>query len=115
MWGILTAIDLKNCDYKRIRSRESISEFVYDLIALIKMKPFGECQIVHFGEDERVSGYTMVQMIETSLISGHFVNATNDAYIDIFSCREYDIYKAAQFTKKYFRAERMRAHPVWRC
>jgi len=32
----------------------------------------------------------MIQLIETSLISGHFANLTNSAYIDIFSCKGYD-------------------------
>ena len=53
------------------------------------MQRFGECQVVDFGSG-RVAGYSMVQLISTSLISGHFANDTNNAYLDIFSCKGYD-------------------------
>lgn len=69
------------------------------------MKRFGEPTIIHFGQDNRVAGYSMVQLIETSCISGHFANDTNNAYIDIFSCKEYPPKEAVNFTKKFFEAE----------
>jgi hypothetical protein len=74
------------------------------------MKRFGECQVVYFGEDERVQGYSMVQFIETSLISGHFSNLTDAAYIDIFSCKPYDPEKVARFTQVFFEAESCQIH-----
>jgi len=69
------------------------------------MKRFGECQVVHFGKEERVEGYSMVQLIETSLIAGHFANLTNAAYIDIFSCKRYEPEQVARFSKEFFQAE----------
>jgi S-adenosylmethionine decarboxylase len=104
-WGILTSIDLYECDGEIIRDGEKIKDYVIRLCRLIKMTRFGECQVVHFGEDKRVEGYSMVQLIETSLISGHFANATNRAYIDIFSCGFYDPDEAAEFTREFFKAE----------
>lgn len=104
-WGLHTTIDLKNCDPHLIRSKEAIQTFVKELCDLIEMKRFGDTTVVHFGEDEIVAGYSMVQLIETSLISGHFANLTDSAYIDIFSCKLYDPYKAAEFTKKFFKGE----------
>jgi S-adenosylmethionine/arginine decarboxylase-like enzyme len=74
------------------------------------MKRFGDCQIVHFGENERVAGFSMIQLIETSLISGHFANLTNSAYIDIFSCKNYEPEKAADFFKKFFKGNRIEIH-----
>ncbi len=68
------------------------------------MKAFGTTQVVYFGEDPRVAGYSMTQLIETSLISGHFANLTNTAYLDIFSCKKYDPEQVAEFAKKYFEA-----------
>ena len=69
------------------------------------MKRFGECTVVNFGEDERVAGFSMTQLIETSLISGHFANQTNAVYLDIFSCKYYNPYEAANFAKEFFEAE----------
>jgi len=66
------------------------------------MKRFGETQVVHFGEDEKVAGFSMVQLIETSLISAHFANLTNTVYLDVFSCKMYDPAAAAAFAQKFF-------------
>lgn len=66
------------------------------------MKAFGETQCVHFGEDERVEGFSVVQLIETSLISGHLANATNRAYLNIFSCKAYDVDAACRFACEFF-------------
>lgn len=105
-WGLSASIDLKNCDPSLIRSAFAIQTFVKDLCKVIDMKPFGECQVVHFGRDEKVAGFSMIQLIETSLISGHFANATNNAYIDIFSCKDFDVSEAELFCKNFFLAEK---------
>lgn len=102
-WGIQTSIDIHNCDPLLIRNAEVIKEFVIQLCQLIEMKRFGDPRIVHFGEDERVAGYSMTQLIETSLISAHFANQTNNTYLDIFSCKYYEPEDAAQFSKEFFK------------
>ncbi len=102
VWGIASAIDIYNCDPGKIRDAETIKRFVAELCDLIEMKRFGETQVVHFGEDERVSGYSMVQLIETSLISAHFANQTNTTYLDVFSCKPYDPEVVLAFAQTYF-------------
>lgn len=104
-WGLCTSVDLKDCDPAAIRDPEVIRRFIVELCDLIDMNRFGEPQIVHFGPCERVAGYSMTQLIETSLISGHFANETNAAYLDIFSCKEYNPKEAAQFCKDFFGAK----------
>ena len=103
-WGLCTSVDLKHCNPETIRNPEKIREFVVELCDLIEMKRFGEPTIVHFGPNERVAGYSMTQLIETSLISGHFANETNSAYLDIFSCKEYSPEKTVEFCKRFFGA-----------
>lgn len=104
-WGILTSVDIHDCDPGLIRSASAIKDFVIKLCDLIEMKRFGEPVIVHFGEDERVAGYSMTQLIETSLISAHFANLTNNIYLDIFSCKYYDPQKAAEFSRNFFKGK----------
>jgi S-adenosylmethionine/arginine decarboxylase-like enzyme len=101
-WGIASAIDIYDCNPLKIRDAEVIRRFVVELCDLIEMKRFGETQVVHFGEDERVAGYSMVQLIETSLISAHFANLTNAVYLDVFSCKAYDPETVQAFAQKYF-------------
>ncbi|TGK01772.1 S-adenosylmethionine decarboxylase [Leptospira langatensis] len=107
-WGLLTSIDLEECDAALIRDADAIKQYVIELCELIEMKRFGETQVVYFGEDDRVAGYSMVQLIETSCISAHFANDTNTSYIDIFSCKGYDPKVAAEFTRKFFKGAAMR-------
>jgi hypothetical protein len=66
------------------------------------MKRFQHTLVVNFGEDERVAGFSMVQLIETSLISAHFANLTDTTYLDVFSCKPYDPEVVADFARKYF-------------
>ena len=102
-WGLMSSVDIKNCDPDLIRSADAIKEYVVKLCDLIEMKRFQDTVVVNFGEDEKVAGYSMVQLIETSLISGHFANLTNAAYIDVFSCKIYNPYEALAFTKEFFK------------
>lgn len=107
-WGMSMAVDLQDCRPDTIRGRERIEAYVIALCDLIGMKRYGDCQIVHFGEG-RVAGYSMIQLIETSLISGHFANDTNRAYLDIFSCKGYDPAIVEEFSKNFFGAAKSTA------
>jgi S-adenosylmethionine decarboxylase len=113
-WGIQAGIDIHNCDPHLVRDAAAIKEFVIQLCRLIGMRRFGEPVIVHFGENEKVAGYSMTQLIETSLISAHFANQTNNVYLDIFSCKFYEPETAAQFAKKFFKGSDYNIHVVLR-
>jgi len=102
VWGIASSIDIYGCDPGSIRDAEYIKRFTEELCDLIEMKRFGETQVVHFGEDERVAGFSMVQLIETSLISAHFANQTNTVYLDVFSCKAYDPETVREFARRFF-------------
>lgn len=102
-WGMLASIDIRGCNKERITSEEVVREFAKDLCRVIDMNPYGDPIVVHFGKGE-VEGFSLVQLIETSLISGHFANSSHRAFIDIFSCKSYDPDAAARFCKDYFEA-----------
>ncbi|MCX6693478.1 MAG: S-adenosylmethionine decarboxylase [Methanomicrobiales archaeon] len=106
-WGLCTSVDLRDCDPATIRDPEQLRRFIIDLCDLIDMHRFGEPTIIHFGPNDKVAGYSMTQLIETSLISGHFANATSAAYLDIFSCKEYGPKKTAEFCRAFFGARSM--------
>jgi len=113
-WGKATSVDLYNCKPETIRDRDAISESVKKLCELIEMRRFGETKIVMFGDDPRVTGYSMTQLIETSLISGHFAEQSNAAYIDIFSCKDYDENQAADFLQDFYGAKSKILHVTMR-
>jgi len=109
-WGLHAGIDLHGCNAETIRDAEKIKQFVVELCDRIGMKRFGECTVVNFGEDKRVAGFSMTQLIETSLVSGHFANQTNTVYLDVFSCKYYNPYIAADFAKEFFGASDYELH-----
>lgn len=113
-WGMSSCIDLYECDLVLMNDAEAIRRFVRELCDLIKMRRYGETQVVFFGDDPRVSGYSMTQLIETSLISAHFANATRAIYLDVFSCAPYDPDEAAQFAARFFKAQRCTVNVVRR-
>jgi len=106
-WGLIVSIDLGECDHKKISSKEHITQFAIDLAKYIDMKRYGEPTVVFFGDHPKVQGYSLVQLIETSLISGHFAEDTDRAFVDIFSCKEFPPEKTAEYTQKYFGAKKM--------
>ena len=110
IWGLATSFDLYECDPATIRDADKIRHFVVELCDLIQMRRFGETQVIHFGEDERVAGFSMVQLIETSLISGHFANLTNAVYLDVFSCKLYDPQTVQDFAMEFFGAAKCLRH-----
>ena len=105
-WGYHLILDIKNCNPYAIRSKFHIENFAKSLVQKIEMVPFGEPQVQHFGSGNK-SGYTLVQLIETSNITGHFCDETGDAYIDIFSCKLFSTFEAKECIMTHFAPERI--------
>lgn len=109
-FGYELVLDLSGCDLEAISSKKKIQEYVDKLCKLIKMKKFGKALIPYFGEKAvHTKGYSLVQLIETSSITGHFSEGWSKAYINIFSCKPYSEKVATEFTKKFFGAKKVRA------
>ena len=88
----------------------AIKRFVRELCDLINMKRFGDTQVVRFGEDPRVTGFSMTQLIETSLVSAHFADYSKAIYLDVFSCAPYDPDDVAAFAAHFFIAQSSKVH-----
>lgn len=108
LFGMELVLDLHGCDGKVMRSRAKLDAFARKLCRWIKMKRYGEPLLEHFGHKDPVTaGYSLVQLIETSSITGHFSEKTGSAYLNIFSCKEFCGDDAAKFCKEYFGAKKV--------
>ena len=108
-FGTELIMDLLDCDPKIIRSKKKISEYSDKICKLIKVKRFGKPIVKRFGfGKDFTAGYSLVQLIETSLVSGHFSELWNRAFINIFSCKSFDEKIARNFTKKFFKARKIK-------
>ena len=114
-FGYELIINLQGCDKTIITSRVKLKKYVDELCKLIKMQKYGKTLLPYFGEKAKhTKGYSLVQLIETSSITGHFSDFWGTAYINIFSCKAYDAVLAKKFTQKYFSASRMTAKLITR-
>lgn len=113
-WGLSSCIDLYDCDLQLMQNGPAIKDFVRQLCENIGMRRYGETQVVHFGDEPRVAGFSMTQLIETSLISAHFANASRAIYMDVFSCAPYAPKAVAEFAREYFKAARYNLYSVER-
>ena len=107
-WGELI-LDLYDCDPKTIRSRKKILEYANKICNLIKMKKYGKPFIERFGfGKDFTAGYSLVQLIELSLITAHFSELWNRAFINIFSCKLFNYKIATEFTKNFFKPKKIK-------
>jgi len=114
-YGVELILDLYDCDPATIRSARKLRAFADQLCGLLAMKRFGRTQTPYFGlSAPHTAGYSLLQFIETSSITGHFSELTNAAYLNIFSCKAFDATQAARFAKTFFGAKRMRRRVVQR-
>jgi len=102
VWGHHFIVDCQECDKDAVTNPTIIKKFAKELVNEIDMVPFGSPKVVHFGEDDK-AGYTLVQLIETSNIVAHFIDNNGDAYIDVFSCREFNHDVVLELIRKYFK------------
>lgn len=110
VFGYELVLDLSGCDLAVMSSKTKLAEYVDRLCKLIKMKKFGKVQLPYFGlEKPQTKGYSMLQFIETSSITGHFSEYWRKSYINVFSCKTYDHRLATEFTKNFFKAKKVKA------
>jgi len=88
-WGHHLVANFGKCSPSSIRCAHNITNFSNALVKKIDMVPYGEPLVKHFGSGNK-AGFTLVQLIETSNITAHFVEETNDIYLDVFSCKHFD-------------------------
>jgi S-adenosylmethionine decarboxylase len=103
IFGMELVLDIDACDLGALTDHDGLVQFAGDLVELLKMRAYGDPIIEHFGHDDpRTSGFTLVQLIETSSIVGHFSDELRRAHLNIFSCRAFDPDEAAQFCAERF-------------
>jgi len=105
-WGYHFIVNAAGCDPEAIRSKDVIKAFSDELVKRIDMVAYGKPHIVRFGTSVQ-KGYTLVQLIETSCISAHFSEDTNEVYLDVFSCKTFQQKDALAVFTKYFSPKKM--------
>ncbi len=120
MYGPELIIDLFECDVSTF-NRKSLREFCRALCKVIGMTPEKfvswdddgvdpkECQT-----EPKRKGYTAVQFLMESSIQIHTLELRKEAFINIFSCNDFDRYRAKKFTQDWFGAKRATSRRIIR-
>ncbi len=112
-WGQHLILDLAGCPPERLTDPEWLRAWVAELVETIQMKAYGEPQLEHFAiHSFDTAGYTLLQLIETSNICAHFAENLGQVYVDIFSCKDFDVDAAIGVCRKYFQPEFVAKHEV---
>lgn len=109
-WGYHLLLDCSGCNIESISSKDNIYNFVKDLVQRIDMTAHGEPIIEYLLPGDPKQGYSLLQLITTSNISGHFMELDGTAYFDIFSCKEFNIEVAKKVVQEYFHPTKMRVN-----
>ena len=108
-YGYELILDLHHCKVSTF-NRESISSYFETLCKAIDMQ---RCDVYWWddpeGRDERckllhTQGVSAVQFIVTSSIVVHALELLESAYINIFSCKDFDPTVAERITTEWFEA-----------
>jgi S-adenosylmethionine/arginine decarboxylase-like enzyme len=105
-WLFHLSLDLKECDRTVITSPEILKNYLIAISNCIDMHRYGEATVHRFGSNE-LEGWSGGQYIEESNITFHCdeQNGNNSVYIDIVSCKKFDVQKAIIFSVEYFNAK----------
>ncbi len=113
VWGQSLSVDLSGCEHSLMINPEKLKEFSRMICKEINMIPFGEPMVHRFGEGT-LEGYSMMQFIMTSNITVHLDEVKDRAFIDIFSCKKFDVKTAKNFCQNFFMAKKIRAKNLYR-
>lgn len=114
-WGYHLLLDCTAGDLSLVSSKDNIYNFIKKLVVAIDMTPFGEPWIERFAtHDPSKTGISFCQMIETSNITGHFIDKDGNFYLDIFSCKEFNNDTVIALVGEYFKPEKVRMHFISR-
>jgi len=103
-WGKSLALNLYDCDPAKLVDEDQLRNFVKELIKVINMVAHGPCHVDQFGEGS-LHGLSAMQFIETSSVTVHLDDKGGRAFVDVFSCKDFDADKAAAFAQKYYGAK----------
>lgn len=117
-YGKELILDLHNCDPSTF-NRKDIRNYFKELCELIDMKR----EQLHWWDDHGVppeqhatephlKGTTAIQFIQTSNVTIHTLDIMKHAYVNIFSCKDFDPEVAKEFTRNWFKGEVLQARVV---
>lgn len=113
VWGYHLLVDCASCNKQAIKDERIHRMFLRELVKRIAMIAYKDPIMAHFAtHDPEKGGWTIAQMIETSLIDGHFVDSNGDAYISVHSCKTFDPQTVLATIQEFYNPIRMTSRVI---
>jgi len=110
-WGYHLILDCSNCDQTLMTDYNNVDNWIRQLVQDIDMQPIGDPRIEYTAENLiDKAGFTVVQIIVTSSIVAHFVDSLGHIYLDVFSCKQFDVEIVKKSVKNAFECSTYREH-----
>ncbi|MBI4153737.1 S-adenosylmethionine decarboxylase [Candidatus Woesearchaeota archaeon] len=114
--GTHLTVDAFECDSLRLYEEKRVRKFLEELPRIIGMTPIAEAQIVNYKNpkkelDAGISGFVM---IAESHISIHTYPYRGCLFMDVFSCKPFDVEKVKAVLMERFHAGRIEENLIRR-
>ncbi|NLD38494.1 MAG: S-adenosylmethionine decarboxylase [Desulfatiglans sp.] len=110
VFGRELVLDLYGCSIDTISDAGLIKGFPGKLFDASGMKANSEPIFSFSGEGIEGSRlFSIIQFSEEGSVTGHFSREYRAAYLNIFSCKEFDIERVESYSKKFFGASTVRS------
>lgn len=119
-YGKELILDLHECDPKTF-NRKSLKKYFVGICDEINMQ---RCKLTWWDDvgvakeeqqtEPHLKGTSAVQFIMTSSIVIHTLDLMGNVYVNIFSCKDFDIFDAELFTQMWFRGKVVTKTVVYR-
>lgn len=107
-------LDVHGCN-ANMQDRAKVVAFCKELVRDIDMEAIGEPwveQTAMHAPDK--AGFTLTQIIQTSSIVAHFIDEPGDIYLDVFSCKLFDIATVRQCVDRWFGPKKVKVNYITR-
>ena len=109
-YGKELILDLHNCDATRF-NKMSLDKFFVELAELTDMElcarhwwTMDDCP-PEWRDIPHLNGISAVQFISTSNFTIHTLTDLKAVYLNIFTCKDFDVVEAVHFARKFFSGE----------
>lgn len=110
IYGLELVLEVFDCDLNLLKSKRKLQEYLIEVSKIVKLERYGPSQIKRFmGGGVWDEGYSFFQFLTTSSITGHCLEPDKLVFVNVFSCSIFNPKKAEDFTKKFFRAKKIKS------
>lgn len=108
-FGPHLTLDLYGCNKEKISNLKYIYDMLDELPGFIDMKKISPPNVIFYGGSEGTfdkGGISGFVLISTSHITIHTFTEQEHAFVDIFSCKNFDVEKAEKYLLEKFDAKK---------